>query len=209
MRCLIILNARDSDKDGGFYRELAENSDIIICADGGVNLAVKIGIEPDILIGDLDSADPELLSSLESEIIRYPADKDRTDGWLALRKAVEMGCDEIVITNAISDRIDHTLANIQMMLSVDADVIISEPDMELRVMDDRRKILKIHGKTGDRVSLIPISERVDGISLKGLKYAVENASFSIRDMNGISNEMVSESAEIGIKNGILMVVHYR
>ncbi len=215
MRCLIFLNGGDpnglGEKERVFYRNLAASSDTIICADGGLNIAASLDIEPDMVIGDMDSVRAELLERTDKKrIIRYPADKDRTDGRLALEYAIETGCSEIVISCAISRRMDHSLANIEMLASVPegVSVRITEPDVEIFTLKgpDRRAI---NGKMGDRVSVLPLSERITGITLEGLKYPLRGGEFSIGGMNGISNVMTGKEAGVRIEKGIVGVFHYR
>ncbi len=215
MRCLILLNGRDcrglSEKDRMFYIKKAEESDFIICADGGVNTAHALGIRPDLIIGDMDSAEAGILRSLPKDrIIIYPREKDRTDGWLALHKAVELGYDEILVSPGISSRPDHSIANIQMLLSVPKGISarIVEPDLEILVLEGEGKIW-IKGEKGERISLLPLSEKVEGVRLSGLKYPMENGSFSVKGTNGISNEMLGNTAEISIKTGMLGIFHYK
>ena len=214
MRCLIILNARDhrelSEKDADFYRSMAERSDFVICADGGINTAKAAGIPVDLVVGDMDSAESEILSGIAPErLIKYPSEKDRTDGWLALQKAIEIGCSDISMCSALSPAPDHTIANIQMLASVPKGVKarISEPDMDVHVLESGE--MSIAGTPGDRVSILPLSEKAEGISLRGLKYSADEASFSIKGMNGISNEMSSEKSVIKVEKGILAVFHHR
>jgi len=214
MRCLIVLNGMEgrtlTDEEKRFYRGLAERSDTVICADGGLNLAASLGIEPDMVIGDMDSADPEILKRLPAEKIRrYPPEKDLTDGRLALNHALEIGCDEITLTSALSDRMDHSLANIQMLLSVPEGVraAISEPDVEVMAVKGPASV-SLAGKRGERVSILPLSERVKGIELRGLKYELKNGEFAVGGMNGISNEMVGGRAEIKVEEGIIAIFHY-
>jgi len=214
MRCLILLNGRAAEGMTGeereFYRELAENSDMIICADGGLNAADDFGIEPDIVIGDMDSVRPELLEETEEKkIIRHPMEKDLTDGRLAVQEAVRRGCGEVIISLAVSEETDHTLANIQMLASLPEGVKGCILERNLRIeMIKGAGILHIEGHRGDRVSLLPLSELVEGINLNGLKYGMKEGRFSIGGMNGISNEMVEEEAEVRIKKGMLAVFHY-
>jgi thiamine pyrophosphokinase len=212
LRCLILLNARKpeemSERELEFYREIGERSDLVICADGGLNLALSIGITPNIVIGDMDSVDNEFLSSVDFEIIRYPREKDYTDGFLALQKAIDMGCDEITISNAISSEMDHSLANIQMMLlTKDRKVWISEPDVDVYLIDSSELTLK--GNAGDRVSILPLSEKAEGIWIEGMKYGMKNGEFSIGGRNGISNEMVEKTANISVEKGLLVLSHHK
>ncbi len=213
MRCLVVLNAREpedmSEDELRFYSKTAGGSDKIICADGGLNLALRMGITPDIVIGDMDSVKEDILFSIDAEIIRYPKEKDLTDGFLALQKAIEIGCDDVVIINALSSVMDHSLANIQMLYAEDvrnANAMISEPDVDVYVTDSE---LTLRGNEGDRVSILPLSEKAEGISIEGMKYGLKNGEFSIYGRNGISNEMSVERARIRVENGVLVVFHYR
>ena len=205
------MNARKpegmSERELEFYREIGELSDIIICADGGLNLAVSVGMTPNIVIGDMDSVDDEVLSSVNSEIIRYPKEKDYTDGFLALKKAMDIGCDEIIISNAISSAMDHSLANIQMLLSAkDRKAMISEPDVDIYALDSSELILK--GNAGEMVSILPLSEKAEEICIEGMKYGIKDGEFSIDGRNGISNEMTGKEARISVKKGFLVIFHY-
>ena len=215
MRCLIFLNGRDpnglGEKERVFYRNLAASSDTIICADGGLNIAASLNIEPDMVIGDMDSVRPELLRETdERKIMRYPADKDRTDGRLALEFAIKNGCSDIAISCAISGQTDHSLANIQMLASVPegVSVRITEPDVEIFTLKGPGRRV-INGKMGERVSILPLSERITGITLEGLKYPMRGGEFSLGGMNGISNVMTGEEAGVRIEEGIVGVFHYR
>ncbi len=214
MRCHIILNGRNpgqmKERELKFYRSLSASSYMVICADGGLNVAVAAGIEPDVVIGDMDSADPEILKNTdEARIIRHPVDKALTDGRLALDYAVDADCAEIVISCALSGIIDHSLANIQMLSSVPADikVRIMEPDMCVSVITGPASYV-INGEKGERVSLLPLSGEVDGITLAGLKYPMNEGHFSIRGMNGISNEMEGDVASVSVKKGVLAVFRH-
>ena len=214
MRCLIFLNGRRPEKlnenEMQFYRRLAASSDTIICADGGLNIAAGLNIEPDMVIGDMDSVRPQLLRETdEKKIMRYPADKDLTDGRLALEFAIKNGCSDIVISCAISDQTDHSLANIQMLASVPEGVeaCIMEPNVAVRLLKGPGRRV-IDGKRGDRISLLPLSEKVTGITLEGLKYPMRDGEFSIGGMNGISNVMEGEEAAISVDKGVLGIFYY-
>ena len=54
MRAVIIGNG--DIKDYQYIKSKINDNDFIICADGGYNHAEKMGIVPDVLIGDFDSA---------------------------------------------------------------------------------------------------------------------------------------------------------
>lgn len=58
----IICNGTLNDKD--FHKSILKKADLIICADGGANNADKLGVVPDYVIGDMDSAEKDILDKL-------------------------------------------------------------------------------------------------------------------------------------------------
>ena len=87
--------------------------DILIACDKGYGYAKNMRLTPDVVIGDFDSftgvIDPDI------KVLRYPIEKDDTDTMLAVKYALNEGCDRIVICSALGGRMDHTIANIQSM----------------------------------------------------------------------------------------------
>ena len=82
----------------------------VIAADGGAISAVECGIQPHLIIGDMDSVDPELLENLQTqgaETQRYPVEKDETDLQLALLAAAERDARKILVLGALGGRLDH------------------------------------------------------------------------------------------------------
>ncbi|MBO5573755.1 MAG: thiamine diphosphokinase, partial [Clostridium sp.] len=105
-----------------FVREFMKNRqyDVIIAADNGLRIVDQLGVRPNTVVGDLDTADPQLVGryrldgDIEFEI--HPPEKDETDTELAVTKAVKLGCGRVDILGALGGRIDHELANIQLLL---------------------------------------------------------------------------------------------
>jgi thiamine pyrophosphokinase len=98
--------------ESGMCRDLAQEADIIVAADSGLDLVEKAGITPAFIIGDMDSInDPERLKKYPSEIIlSYPHDKDFTDTELAINFLWEKGCNQVWIAGGGGGRSDHLLA---------------------------------------------------------------------------------------------------
>jgi Thiamin pyrophosphokinase, catalytic domain. len=116
MKAVILSNGNVENIE--FLRSYIESSDIFICADGGGNYAKSLGIKPDILIGDFDSVKEEILNYFQylgTEIIRYPREKNYVDTQLAVDRAIELSADKIILLGATGNRLDHTLANINML----------------------------------------------------------------------------------------------
>ena len=113
MKGLIISNGEISDLN--ILKSVAMDVDFIVCADGGADYITKININPDLVVGDLDSISSSTLQLIESENIeiqRYNPHKDATDTELATEYLVEKGFKKIVFMGVTGSRIDHTLGNI-------------------------------------------------------------------------------------------------
>ena len=110
-RCIIV-------GAGEFYEKTwdYEEEDFLIAADGGFEYLRKMGVMPNLLIGDMDSIEQEY-TDLEVEIKRLPREKDDTDMLAAIKEGLAQGCKEFIIYGALGgERIDHSIANLQCLL---------------------------------------------------------------------------------------------
>src|SRR5512133_554820 len=126
----IIILANGELPDINKARLLIQNGDYIICADGGTRHALALNIKPDLIIGDLDSAEQAALQKFRDEGVRiefYPRDKNQTDLELAINRALEVNPNQMVIIAALGGRLDQTLANITLL----ADSRLSSFDVRL------------------------------------------------------------------------------
>jgi len=184
--------------------------DFLVAADGGSRHLNRMGLIPDLLIGDLDSIDPDYLVSLESSytiIEKAPKEKDETDLELAIIAVVKCGLQVIRIAGALGGRIDHTLGNISLLLREDlagCDVRLIDGEQEVFLIRDYTRIT---GAAGDIVSLIPWGNTVHGVSTSGLQYPLHAEALCPDKARGISNVMVSDTAEVRRDTGILVCVH--
>ena len=100
---------------GTFYglREPPRGGDLQIAADAGLLLCERLGVRPDVVLGDFDSMD---VRQAPADCIRVPVEKDDTDTMLALREGLRRGCDTFYLYGATGGaRLDHTLANLQSL----------------------------------------------------------------------------------------------
>ena len=215
-RIVIFANGELPDLEAA--RALLQLGDYLIAADGGANHLLKMGILPEIVIGDLDSIDEDTLfelTSAEVMIEQYSEDKDETDIELALYYAVEMQPTSILIVGALGGRLDQTLAN----LSILTDPLLPRINIRLddgveeaffcRAIAGKGGHVEVQGRSGDTVSLIPWNGPVQGITTEGLQWPLYAETLSASKSRGVSNVMVGESASIKIEKGLLMVVHRR
>ena len=215
-RVVIFANGEIPDLEKA--RSLLQANDYLIAADGGADHLMKMGILPEIVIGDLDSVDEDTLfelTSAEVEVEQYSEDKDETDIELALRYAVELQPTAILIVGALGGRLDQTLAN----LSILADP--SLPGIDIRVDDGVEEAffcrasatkggqVEIQGRGGDTVSLIPWNDIVEGVTTEGLQWPLYAETLYPDKSRGISNVMLADSASVSLQSGLLLVVHRR
>ncbi|PIQ73129.1 thiamine diphosphokinase [Candidatus Roizmanbacteria bacterium CG11_big_fil_rev_8_21_14_0_20_36_8] len=186
-----------------------KNSDLIIAADGGANNIVVNGIIPNIVVGDMDSIDPDVYSKINNgltKLIKYKREKDKTDSELAVELAIENGAWQIDIFGMIGDRFDHLLSNVFLLskFAKKAHIIIHQKNIRMYYLFDK---IDLSGKKGDELSLIPLSSGVKGISTKGLQYELENETLSFGSTRGVSNVFTSDKASINVSSGKLIVIH--
>ena len=210
MRAAILSNGRVVDYE--YTKSIISQTYMFVCADGGGFHAAKMGLVPNALIGDFDSLDEKVIKDFEEKgtrVFRYKPDKDQTDTQLAVEYAVEKGANEVIFLGCSGSRIDHTYANISLLIWLMnkgiKGVMIDEYN-EIVVTD---RYVKISGKTGDLVSLLAITPRVSGVRTNGLKYGLEDGILRYDNTLGISNEFLAEDAEIWVKEGTLMVIKAR
>jgi thiamine pyrophosphokinase len=186
----------------------------IIAADGGASHCLKLGIIPQVVIGDIDSISDEAIATLEtsgSKFVRYPADKDETDLELALNYAVEEGASEITTYGLLGGRWDMSLANILLLASPRFKKVnfqIIDGNSEMFILRGGNTI-ELNGMPGDMVSAIPLTPQTKGITYSGLRWHLENATLGFGSPRGVSNRMLEENAQISLDSGVLFVVIQR
>lgn len=181
----------------------------IIAADKGLEACHRKGIIPDVLIGDFDSADIQIVKEYREkcECIELPVHKDHTDTHVALLYAIENGCDLIVILGATGTRLDHTWANIGLLkLCMDHHIKAYAIDSHNRISITGETVILEKNSNYPYVSLIPYTEQVTGITLSGFEYAGENITLKMGESLGISNSIVEREGIIQFNSGNLLII---
>ncbi|MCX5826396.1 MAG: thiamine diphosphokinase [Deltaproteobacteria bacterium] len=212
-KIVVVIIAGSGIEDMNFLQRRIEAAapEAILCADGGARYAHALGLAPDLIIGDMDSLDDELLRVFEEKgvaVARYPVRKDETDTQLALIQALAMNPEEILIFGAMGKRLDHTLANLGLlMMGLEKDVPIKllDEDCEVFVMGGAATV---SGEKGQMVSIFPWGGEARGITLEGFEYPLEDATMTMARPCGISNLLVAEVGRIKVDLGYLLVIHY-
>ncbi|NLL72206.1 MAG: thiamine diphosphokinase [Clostridiales bacterium] len=182
----------------------------IIVADGGLLAADKLKLSIDHILGDFDSISPKLLSKYETgttPIKRFPSKKDKTDTEIALDLALDYNPTRIDIVGATGSRMDHTMANIGLLgNAINHKIDIKIIDKNNRIyLRNHNFIIKKDMQYGDYISLIPYTNQVEGLSLRGFKYPLDSVILKAGSSLGISNEIIESEGIVEFNKGILMV----
>ncbi len=186
--------------------------DFVIAADKGLNLCHSCLLEPDLILGDFDSSDLTVLQYYEAHfperIRRYPARKDETDTELALIEALSIPEKEIHILGALGGRVDHMLANIQLLqMALEKKRLCYLIDEMTRIyMTDHPITLQKNEDAKDLISLLAYGADVSGLTLEGFAYETRDLTLSVAGSRGISNYLTSKEGRISFTSGILLVI---
>ena len=204
---LIVAGGEPPGKE--LLQELALKAGMVVAADKGAQYCLAGGITPGLVVGDMDSLDRESLDALSAmgvEMKRLSTDKDLTDTEAALDESMLRGARHVEILGALGGRIDHTLANIHLLRKALAHGVrarITSETQEIFLVDSSETI---HGCRGRTVSFLPLTEKVEGVSLKGFRYELEDAVMEIGRPYGISNVVTAEKGFIKVGGGVLLAV---
>ena len=176
--------------------------DFIICADAGARHLEKLNAAPDVIMGDFDTFKGVLRATEE---IKFPPEKDETDTRLAVDYAIEKGYDEICVLGALGGRADHSLANIFLLKYMLGKNIKGE------LFDGKNRVFLADkdftvSNRGAYVSLFPLFSDIEGLTIKGMKYPLENFYLPQGSSLCISNEVTEETAFVSFKRGLLLVM---
>jgi thiamine pyrophosphokinase len=178
--------------------------DLVIAADGGFDHLQKEGIRPDVLMGDFDSIErqPE-----HEHLIRFSPIKDDTDMALAAAYGSEQGYDTFLIYGGLGGRLDHTLANLQMMTGLSrqgkAVYLIGEGVILTAITSER---ISFDESCQGMISVFCLGEPATGVTERGLKYALEDSVLTCDRALGVSNEFTGVRSSIEGKEGTLVIL---
>lgn len=184
----------------------ATEQDFIICADGGYKYKDLLGRECDIVVGDFDSFGS--IPETENKIVA-PAEKDETDMMLAVDYGYSKGYRNFVLLGALGgERNDHSVANIQLLhyiASKGARGTIYHGDEVFTAFSNGT--LTLPAELEGYVSVFSLSSESRGVTIKNLKYTVDNMTFYSYKPIGVSNEFLGVDSSITVEEGTLLVVY--
>ncbi|MEK7633494.1 MAG: thiamine diphosphokinase [Patescibacteria group bacterium] len=206
-RAIVFVNGNLSDFSQA--KNIIKKTDCLIASDGGVKHILKLGLIPNIVIGDFDSTPKNMRSA--PTLITYPTEKDATDFELATDYCLEKKFQEIIIFGFLGDRIDHLLANIFLLTKIQTE----NKSIKIKIIEGKKEIfilnkeIVINGQIGDEVSIVPVSEKLEKVATDGLYYRLIDDTLLFGSTRGISNVMNKNTAKITVTDGVALITHLR
>ncbi len=193
---------------GGDFRgldELPGERDLLIAADKGYEYLDKLGLKPDVIVGDFDSS-AVVPDRADVEIVTLPEVKDITDTAAAVDIGEKRGYWNFHIYGGGGGRIDHTMANIQLIthLAEKRKFGYIHHDNTIMTVIRNCQFLLPKQERG-YVSVFSLSDISQGVSIRGLKYELEDERLNNAFPLGVSNEFIGKQAYIDVREGTLLL----
>lgn len=205
-RCIIVGAAYESDVS--YMRNHINPDDYIISADAGIEKLIKIGILPNLIVGDFDSYKDNLPKYIET--LRFPMCKDETDMFCAVKEGIKRGYNSFVLFGGIGGRLDHTMANLCVL------EYLSDKGCNNLLLNEKNRVFimgkgerVVQGSKGEYVSVFPFGASNCNVSYKGLKYKLDKrilySNIGSGPM-GVSNSFLGKEAKIIVNAGKALVI---
>ena len=205
MSTCALVAAADFNAEHFQKLDAAGAFDWVVAVDAGFAHLESIGRVPDLAIGDFDSLGyvPKC-----KRVSRFPADKDKSDLELAFDRVMMRRFEEVVVYGALSGRLDHTLANLQIFAG------FSERGVYVTGIGDTFAVQLLTGPDvldlprldSGIVSVFAAGDRATGIIERGLKWTLDDEVLTNRTSRGLSNEFIGEDAAIAVETGTLYII---
>jgi thiamine pyrophosphokinase len=205
-----IVVAGGTPPDAALGRLLPDH-DLVVAADSGLHGARALGLEPHVVIGDMDSVDPAALEAAErggAVVQRVPHDKDAVDTELALHAAVAHGARHIILVTGGGGRLDHAVGVLNCLLHpllAGREVHALWGDARMRVLHGPERA-EIRGPVGSTIGLLAAGGDAHGIVTEGLRWSLDDEDLPAHSTRGVSNELASEVATVSLRAGRLLVI---
>lgn len=205
MTTFAIVGASDFNEEAFLDLDASGAFDFIIAADGGYAHLEGIGRRADLVVGDFDSLGYKPTGVRKAAYSPY---KDKSDMEIALDHARKRGCECLVVFGALGGRLDHALANLQVMAKA------SEDGMRVHAIGATEEVrfvtgpdmIELEARPCGTLSVFSMSDRAEGLFERGLEWELDGVELTPRTSLGLSNEFKGEPVLIGLESGTIAVV---
>lgn len=177
--------------------------DYVIAADGGYLHCREAGLVPDLLLGDFDSLDA---LPGDTDVERFPVDKDDTDSMLAMKLGLEKGYRTFHLYGGTGGRMDHTLANLQGLAYLarqGARGYLYDASYVFTALWNSS--LDLPAREEGIFSVFALGETARGVSILGGRYPLEGGELSPFFPLGVSNHFEGRPVRVSVEQGCLLV----
>lgn len=187
-------------------RGWVQPEDTVIACDAGWKNCEALGLVPDLVVGDFDSA-PQPKAA--KDMVVLPHVKDDTDTHYAVKKAAALGAREVLLLGALGGaRMEHTLGNLASGLWLE------QHGVRAVLANEKSRVTFV--RPGERrayprdkyfyLSVFPLEGRAAGVDIEGAYYPLHGAALEASYPLGVSNEFVADTVYIHVETGYLLVV---
>ena len=201
--CFIVSAAPDD----GHMCFLPQAGDLVIAADGGFAYLQRMGITPDVIVGDFDSLG---YTPDHPNVLLSPAEKDDTDTMLAIRYGLQKGYQSFEIYGGLGGRLDHTIANIQAL------TYLAQNGARGKLIDRNTCAtvicsggIELDAAGWGILSVFALDREVHGVSMCGFKYPLDDATLTNEFPIGVSNEFAGEKGIVSVRDGALLIILHK
>lgn len=160
----------------------------VLAADSGMIHAEPLGVDPDLWIGDFDSAGPDLFVRHVNVLRKpYPAAKDATDGEIAIDTALKEGATELILVGGFGGQSDHMLGHFGLMLKLaraGIRVIMTSGDEEAYPLLPGEHSFDFADDA--RMSIVPFAD-LTGLDIEGVSWPLKQRTVSLGSSLTMSN----------------------
>ena len=194
--------------DGDFPKEkqplsVLRNAARIVCCDGSAASLAGFGLEPTVVIGDLDSLPAEFKTRFADRLIHI-REQETNDLTKAFTYCREQGWDNIAILGATGKREDHTLGNLSLL----ADYSELVPNLKFITNYGMFFIAQESGDfpaiPGQQISIIALQTGTP-VTSSGLKYPMDKLVLN-RWWQATLNEALSDKFHLDFPEGTQLLI---
>jgi thiamine pyrophosphokinase len=190
--------------------ENREAGTIVIGVDRGISAFMRISMQADYYLGDLDSIDPDDIPMIPKDRLqKFPAEKNASDLELALALCVELELDEVFVYGATGTRWDHSFSNLLMLkrfYDLGLQVILADEKNQARVLSSHQTIRKEEVENYRYLSILPLSMEGILVSETGVKYPLDKERLLFGQTRGVSNESIGDDIKIEVMEGVALLI---
>lgn len=201
-----IILAGGDPVDPAVVDELPSTA-FVVAADSGFHQAEILGLDVDLIVGDLDSVSAAALARAEGiPIEQHSADKNHTDLELALDAARRLDVGRLVVVGGDGGRLDHLLVN----AAVVRDPSLSHMRVEWFAGAAHTYVVRseaiLHGTPGDLVTLLAVDGAASGVRTSGLRWELDGATLEPTSGRGLSNVFTRPLVRVTLESGVLLAI---